>query len=79
MSWIAIEASKKLGTATVVLNGANEAAVEFFLQNKIGFLDIARLVKNSVLCHNYIKNPTLDEILQADLQSRNNVKKQINL
>lgn len=76
---LAIESSKKLGTATAVLNGANEAAVELFLQNKIGFLDIPRLVKNAVLEHNFIKNPSLDEILSADVASRQCVLKQVNL
>ncbi|MBR2742059.1 MAG: 1-deoxy-D-xylulose-5-phosphate reductoisomerase [Clostridia bacterium] len=70
---LARESAEKLGTATVVLNGANEAAVELFLNNKAGFTDIARLVCDALSAHEYIKAPSLDEILAADEKARRRV------
>ena len=52
-------------------NAANEIAVGLFLEEKIGFTDIYRIV-NSVIgeCKN-IQDPTLDDILQTDSLVRN--------
>ena len=44
----AVEAAKRGGTACAVLNGANEAAVGLFLEDKIGFNDIPRLVRRAM-------------------------------
>ncbi|MBQ3378757.1 MAG: 1-deoxy-D-xylulose-5-phosphate reductoisomerase [Clostridia bacterium] len=70
---LAKESAEKLGTSTVVLNGANEAAVGLFLDNKIGFSDIARLVDDALSVHEYIKKPSLEEILAADKAARDRV------
>ena len=45
---LAIGAARTGGTATAVLNGANEAAVGLFLERKIGFMDIPRLVERAL-------------------------------
>ena len=70
---LALESARKLGTATVVLNGANEAAVGLFLKERIGFNDIARLVCDALDAHEYIKTPTLGEILSVDRAARDRV------
>ena len=62
------------GTACSVMNGANEAAVELFLQDKIGFYDIYRLVNHAVSTVPYIETPTLEQILEADRFARECVK-----
>ena len=67
---LAISAGKTGGTAPVVLNGANEAAVELFLNEKIGFLDIAEVIKGALLSHKNIKSPNLSEIFNADRWAR---------
>ena len=58
-------ALSKGGVIPAVLNGANEMAVELFLNKKISFTDITDLVSGVV--HNYsnIENPTLDDIIEA--------------
>ena len=58
-------ALSKGGVIPAALNGANEMAVELFLNKKISFTDITDLVSEVV--HNYsnIENPTLDDILEA--------------
>ena len=70
---LARECAKKGGTACPVMNGANEAAVALYLQDKIGFYDIYQLVKGAVDAVPFIQNPTLDEILEADLLARDYV------
>ena len=58
------------GTMTTVLNGANEAAVGLFLEDKIRFLDIADVVEMAMADHKTIKNPTVCDILDADRWAR---------
>ncbi len=58
------------GTACPVMNGANEAAVSLYLQDKIGFYDIYGLVKQAVDAVPFVENPTLEEILRADTLAR---------
>ena len=58
------------GTACPVMNGANEAAVAMFLEDKIGFYDIYRLVNKAVETVPFIAEPNLEQILEADRQAR---------
>jgi len=62
----AYDAGNKSGTLPAVLNAANEAAVYAFLDNKIKFLDIHRLINKMMQKHNIIKNPNLNQILDVD-------------
>ena len=67
---LAYECAKKGGTACPAMNGANEEAVAMFLRNEIGFYDIYRLVSQAVETVPFLKDPTLEEILEADRQAR---------
>ena len=67
---LAKECAKAGGTACPVMNGANEAAVALFLEDKIGFYDIYRLVKKAVDTVSFIAEPTLDDILKVDQLAR---------
>ncbi len=67
---LARDCAKQGGTACPVMNGANEAAVALFLEDKIGFYDIYRLVKGAVESVPYIQNPDLEQILYADQLAR---------
>ena len=71
---LAYECAKKGGTACPAMNGANEEAVAMFLRNEIGFYDIYRLVSQAVEAVPFLKNPTLEEILEADHLARAAVK-----
>ena len=71
---LAYECAKKGGTACPAMNGANEEAVAMFLRNEIGFYDIYRLVSQAVEAVPFLKNPTLEEILEADRLARAAVK-----
>ncbi|HEY8364999.1 MAG TPA: 1-deoxy-D-xylulose-5-phosphate reductoisomerase [Haloplasmataceae bacterium] len=57
----------------VVLNASNEAAVKLFLESKITFLDIERIIYNALEKHEVIKNPDLYTILYLDKE----IKEQI--
>ncbi len=67
---LALECARKGGNSTAVLNGANEAAVGLFLEDKIGFLDIARLVERALAAVPFVAKPSLDDILAADRAAR---------
>lgn len=62
--------AKAGGTACPAMNGANEEAVAMFLNDKIGFYDIYRLVNQAVEKTPFLENPTLEQILEADRQAR---------
>ncbi|MGC8654029.1 MAG: 1-deoxy-D-xylulose-5-phosphate reductoisomerase [Candidatus Kryptoniota bacterium] len=66
----AYEALKLGGTATAVLNGANEAAVQLFLDGKISFTSIARLVQMALENIKPIASPDLHDIFEADRAAR---------
>lgn len=63
---MAFEAGKRGGSYPTVLNAANEAAVELFLNKKISFLEIEKVVEDALAKHEKIEHPTLDEILELD-------------
>ena len=67
---LALEAAKKPGNPCAVLNGANEAAVGLFLQDKIGFLQIADLVEYALQTVPCGPADTLEQVLQADAAAR---------
>jgi 1-deoxy-D-xylulose-5-phosphate reductoisomerase len=71
----AYDAGNARGTLPAVLNAANEVAVYAFLDNKIKFLDIPRLVNKMMQEHKIIKNPNLNEILDVDKKVKEETNK----
>lgn len=67
---LARQCAKKGGNACAAMNGANEEAVRLFLEDRIGFYDIYRLVKEAVEAVPFIREPGLEEILETDRQAR---------
>lgn len=74
---LAKEAGNIGGTMPTALNAANEEAVYAFLEGKIGFLDIARVVRRGIDCHKSVAKPELEEIFEADKKARGDAKKLI--
>ena len=65
------EAIKKGGSATIILNAANEIAVAAFLDEEIGFNDIAVLIEQTLNKANITEDvSTLEGILEADVMAR---------
>lgn len=67
---LAVEAARRGGTYPAVLCAADEVAVELFLSGKLRFPDIPRLVEYMLDEHKSIEDPTIDNILGADLWAR---------
>lgn len=74
---LAMWTAKQGDSMGAVLNGANEAAVELFLHRKISFLEIEKLVENTLLAHNNIENPNVEQLLACDKWAREQVVRQI--
>jgi len=67
---LAREALQRGGTAPAVLNAANEVAVRLFLEQRIRFPDIARLVRRVLDSHRLVPASSLDAVLGADREAR---------
>jgi 1-deoxy-D-xylulose-5-phosphate reductoisomerase len=67
---LAFEACKEGKTLPAVLNAANEVAVNAFLDHKISFPAIARIVEMAMEAHSVRANPELSDILAADREAR---------
>ena len=58
------------GSMPAVVNGANEQAVELFLNGKIPFLKIGELVESALLSIKPFEIKCLDDVLKADKTAR---------
>ena len=67
---LALRAMKAGGTMPTVFNAANEEAVRLFLRDEIRFLDIYDLIGETMVRHNVIPDPSLEEILETEKQAR---------
>lgn len=72
---LAYSAGKAGGTMTGVLSAANEQAVEYFLEERIGYLDIMRYVEAACEEHRneLVEEPSLEEIVHYDQWARDYV------
>ena len=74
---LALEAGKRGDTYPAVLSAADEVAVEQFLQGRIGFLDIHRLVAQVLDRHQPTAHPAVEDILVADAWARNALRQEM--
>lgn len=74
----AFDAIREGGTMPAVMNSANEVAVRAFLQERIGFLDIERVVGDSMDKHKVMRIDTLEDVLHADKWAREEAEKEVN-
>ncbi|MCX7919046.1 MAG: 1-deoxy-D-xylulose-5-phosphate reductoisomerase [bacterium] len=58
------------GTMPAVLNAANEIAVSAFLEGKLAFSEIPKLIRQTMDSHQVIIHPTLNQILEVDTWAR---------
>ncbi|MCI8804962.1 MAG: 1-deoxy-D-xylulose-5-phosphate reductoisomerase [Clostridiales bacterium] len=71
---LAFDAIKTGGTLPAVLNGANEIAVDAFLNKKIEFSNIHKLIEKAMNAYNIKYNYDFDDVFDADLWARNFTK-----
>ena len=76
---LAFEAMKKGGNMPCILNAANEVAVETFLNNQIGFLDIPDIIESCMLNTSFIQKPDMDDYVETDKIVRIKAKEFINI
>lgn len=67
---LAFKAMERGGNMPCVLNAANEVAVEEFLKDKIGFLQMSEVVEQSLAKINYVVKPSLEDYVQTDQETR---------
>src|SRR6056297_1438674 len=67
---LAYEAGKTGESYPVVLNAANEIAVNRFLNHEISFLQIPKVIESTLTKHEKINKPTIDQILEIDQWAR---------
>ena len=72
---LGFEASEKGGTMGATLNAANEIAVQAFLERKINFTDITKTVEYVMKKHNFIEDPDIQDIMNADNYAREETKR----
>jgi 1-deoxy-D-xylulose 5-phosphate reductoisomerase (EC 1.1.1.267) len=67
---LAFDALEAKGTAPAILNAANEIAVDAFLSNKIGFLEIATLIEKAINASTVRLADSIETILAVDRETR---------
>lgn len=67
---LALEAMDKGGNAPCVLNAANEVAVELFLKERIGFLEMSDLIAHTLETVPFIPKPELADLEASDAEAR---------
>ncbi len=63
-------ASRRGGSLPAAMNAANEIAVSAFLEEKIGFMDIPKLIEKVMSKHRVVSKPDLNEIINVDEWAR---------
>ena len=67
----AYAAARTGGTAPCVMNAANEIAVAAFLENKIRFTDIYRIIEKTMAAVQHVDRPTYDDYVASNTEARN--------
>jgi 1-deoxy-D-xylulose-5-phosphate reductoisomerase len=67
---LAFEAAKAGGTAPAILNAANEVAVAAFLEQRLPYLQIANVVRETLSAIQSVSASSIEIVLGADAQAR---------
>jgi 1-deoxy-D-xylulose-5-phosphate reductoisomerase len=67
---LAFNAMAKGGNLACIMNAANEIAVDAFLQDKIGFLQMSDLIETCMQKVAFIESPSIDDYIQTDEATR---------
>ena len=67
---LAFDVATKGGNQPCILNAANEIAVQSFLEDKIGFLEISDVIENCLNRVSYIRTPVLEDFVESDKETR---------
>ncbi len=67
---LAYDAGKAGGNSPCVLNASNEIVVDAFLNEKIKYLDMTKIIEESLNKISYIASPNLDQLIETDMETR---------
>jgi 1-deoxy-D-xylulose-5-phosphate reductoisomerase len=71
---LAYKALAKGGSMPCALNAANEIAVDAFLKDRIGFLEMSDLIEKTMALTEFIEKPTYDDYVAVDAAARERAK-----
>ena len=71
---LAFDALEQEGTAPALLNVVNEYSVYRFLNNEISFIEIPQLIERAFDEHDFIKEPSIDDVLNIEIWAQEFVK-----
>jgi len=74
---LALRAAAIGDSMPAVLNGANEIAVDSFLEGKIGFLQIPVLIEKTMDIHQTFTIDSIERVMEADTWARNTARKEL--
>ncbi|KPM48428.1 1-deoxy-D-xylulose-5-phosphate reductoisomerase [Jiulongibacter sediminis] len=74
----AFEALKKGGNMACIVNAANEIAVDAFLKDKVGFLQMSDLIEKCMNRVNFVPKPSLEDYIKTDEETRRLATSMIN-
>jgi len=63
---IAFDVLKEGGNIPCIMNGADDACVNLFMEEKIGFTDIPKIVLETINSYNKSEAPNIDELVALD-------------
>jgi len=75
---IAFDAMKKGGNVPCIMNAANEIVVEAFLLEKVNFLEMPEIIQRVIENISYIANPSFEELLNTNSETRKYTENIIN-
>lgn len=75
---LAFDAGKLGGNAPCILNASNEIVVDAFLNEKIKYLDMTKIIEDSLNKISYIASPNLNQLIETDIVTRKYTLDKIN-
>lgn len=75
---LAFDALEKGGNMPCILNAANEVVVGEFLKDNIGFLEMSDIIDESMQKMDFLQNPTIEDYVNTDIETRIKAKEIIN-
>ncbi|MBS2210385.1 1-deoxy-D-xylulose-5-phosphate reductoisomerase [Carboxylicivirga mesophila] len=67
---LAYQAMHKGGNMPCILNAANEVAVDGFLKQRIGFVEMSDVIEKTMMKASLVNHPSLDDYIQSNAEAR---------
>lgn len=74
---LAFDALDRGGNAPCIINAANEVAVEAFLQDKVGFLEISEIIESCLAKATFVQAPGYEDYVLTDEETRRLARERI--